>query len=131
MPRSRLLGVIQEYAGERRLAYLDRPEPVTDELLQLSGGEPPTRIFRFAAPCVENGCSHFDGESCRLATRVVRRLPAAVDEPPDCALREACRWWRQEGDAACLRCPMIVTESYCITEEDEELRVVADPRTPI
>lgn len=131
MPVSAILGVIKRYADGHRLAFLDQLEPVTSELLELAQPVAPTRIFRFSAPCVENGCAHFDGQNCRLAKRVVRRLPMAVDKLPNCALRSACRWWRQEGDAACLRCPMIVTESFGASEADDELRVVADPTTPV
>ena len=131
MPRSHLLGAFLAGKGKPRLTYLDRPEPVTTELLKLAGDVSPTRVFRFTAPCVSNGCAHFDGERCRLATRIVNRLETAVDEAPDCALKPACRWWRQEGEAACLRCPMIITESHGAEDADEELRLAADPTTPL
>jgi hypothetical protein len=131
MPRSHLLGAFLAREGERRLTYLDRLEPVTPDLLGLAGDVPPTQVLRFAAPCVSNGCAHFDGERCRLATRITQRIPTAVDEVPECALRPSCRWRRQEGDAACLRCPIIITESYGAEEADEALRLAADPATPV
>ena len=50
-----------------------------------------------------HACGHFDGRDCpRLATRVVQLLPPVVDGVPPCHLRPDCRWWQQEGKAACL-----------------------------
>lgn len=91
----------------------------------------PTQVFRFAAPCAGNACQHFDGANCKLATRIVEHLPEAVDDLPECTIRSACRWWMQEGAAACRRCPLVVTESYGALEISEPLRVAADPATPV
>ena len=131
MEGAHLLGIVEGTAERPRLAYLRRPEPVRDELLALAGGESPTRLFRFAAPCAGHACQHFDGSSCRLAQRIVERLPEAVTALPVCALRPACRWWRQEGEAACRRCPMVVTESYGEIAGSDELAAAADPATPV
>src|SRR5215468_6657421 len=60
----------------------------------------------------EHKCPHFDGANCQLATRVVRILPAVVDRLPACVIRKECRWFSQEGEAACKRCPEITTVSY-------------------
>lgn len=129
MPGSAILGVVLGTVEQPRVAYLDRPRPASADLLALAGPVAPTRVFRFAAPCVGRACQHFDGSDCRLATRIVERLPAAVGAPPPCALRPACRWWRQEGEAACLRCPLVMTESYGAAEGSAELAVAADPAT--
>jgi hypothetical protein len=131
MEGAHLLGMVEGSAERPRLAYLRRPEPVREELLALAGGDSPTRRFRFAAPCAGDACQHFDGSSCRLAARIVERLPEAVAALPVCALRPACRWWRQEGEAACRRCPMVVTESYGEIAGSDELAAAADPATPV
>lgn len=131
LPGAKLLGLVEGTAERPRLAYLRKPEPVRDELLALAGDDSPTRRFRFAAPCAGSGCQHFDGHSCRLARRIVDGLPEAVAALPTCALRPACRWWRQEGEAACRRCPMVVTESYGEIEGSDDLRRAADPATPV
>jgi hypothetical protein len=107
-----------------RLAYLREPQPVTAELLALSGSITPTEVFRFAAPCARSGCQHFDGADCRLAQRIVSMLPTVVDVLPACQLRSNCRWWKQEGKSACLRCPQIVTKTY---HPSEKLRQVTTP----
>ena len=97
---------------------------MTDELLAVSGSVTPTEVFRFAAPCAGSGCRHFDGTDCRLAQRIVSMLPTVVDVLPACPLRSNCRWWQQEGKAACLRCPQVVTKTY---HPSEQLRQVATP----
>lgn len=107
-----ILGVVTGTADEPHLAYLVEPQPVTDEILALTKPVIPTEVLRFAAPCVGNACMHFDGSACRLVTRVVQLLPRVVDVLPACRLRPKCRWWQQEGKAACLRCPQVVTDCY-------------------
>ena len=111
MEGSTIFGVVGGTADEPRVAYLDQPQPVSEELLQLADPVLPTEVFRFAAPCAGHGCRHFDGTHCQLAARTVNILPEAVDVLPACAIRPACRWWLQEGKAACLRCPVIVTQN--------------------
>jgi hypothetical protein len=115
MEGSILFGVVGGSVDAPRVGYLDEPLEVTPELLGLSGAIPPTEVFRFAAPCAAARCQHFDGANCRLAQRTVRLLPMAVDRLPACRLRPRCRWWLQEGKAACLRCPAIVTDNHAPT----------------
>jgi hypothetical protein len=47
-------------------------------------------------------------------------LPAVVDALPVCTVRKDCRWYSQEGGAACLRCPGVTTVSYDLSEEMQE-----------
>jgi hypothetical protein len=124
MERSVVFGVVGEAGPRPLLGYLVEPLPVTEGVLALAGPVAPTEIFRFAAPCAGRGCRHFDGSDCRLAARVVQLLPAVVEGLPPCPLRPGCRWWQQEGRAACLRCPQVVSETC---EPSELLRLVADP----
>ena len=122
------IGVIGGTANEPLMGYLGKPLPVTDEIVALSAPVTPTEVFRFAAPCMCAGCVHFEDSSCRLATRVVKLLPAVVERLPKCAIRPKCRWWQQEGKAACLRCPQVVTENY---NPSEAMRQAADPASQI
>jgi len=117
MPEGRLFGVMGGTATEPRLMYLDQPAPVTESLLSLAGPVKPTEVFRLAAPCVESKCCHFDGQDCRLVTRIVQILPAVVDSLPACTIRKECRWFQQEGRAACMRCPQVVTLNCAASEE--------------
>jgi hypothetical protein len=121
---SRVLGIVGGTAEEPCLAYLKDLQPVTDELLALTQPVNPTEVFRFAAPCAGHACQHFDGSNCHLVQKTVRLLSPVVDTLPPCHLRSQCRWWQQEGKAACLRCPQVVTE---IANPTEQLRQVTDP----
>lgn len=111
-----VLGVVSGSVEEPRIAYLTEPQPVTDELLALTQPVAPTEILRFAAPCAGHACRHFDGANCRLVMRTVQILPKVVDVLPACRLRSKCRWWQQEGKAACMRCPQVVTDSRTTSE---------------
>ena len=120
----RLLGVIEYTGGGSRVAYLNEDVPLTDELLGQTGSLPPTRVFRLAANCEERRCTHFDGHRCNLVSRVVDILPAVVDALPVCLIRSTCRWYDQEGQSACLRCPQVVTE---LNDPTDDLRRAALP----
>jgi len=128
MDESVVFGVVGEAGGRSRLGYLAEPMPVSRKVLLLCGAATPTEVFRFAAPCAGRGCQHFDGSNCRLATRVVRLLPTVVEELPPCRIRPDCRWWRQEGRPACLRCPQIVSEAV---DPSDLLRLVAGVEAPV
>ena len=122
MAEPQILGVMSWEADEPRLAYLNAHLPATPEILGRAGPVAPTEVFRLAARCEEKRCTHFDGTRCQLAVRIVERLPAVTDALPPCVIRRTCRWFAQEGRAACLRCPQILTTN---SEADEELMEVA------
>jgi hypothetical protein len=112
MKQSRILGVVGGSEETPDLAYLTEPVPVTQELLARAAPSSPLQIFRIAAQCETQACSHFDGARCNLATRVVQILPAVTESLPRCTIRRDCRWYQQEGRDACLRCPQVVTETF-------------------
>jgi len=119
-----VLGVVTGKSDRPRIAYLAEARPVTEELLAITEPASPTAVFRFGAPCAGPACRHFDGRDCRLAMRVVELLPPVVGALPACHLRPRCRWWEQEGKAACLRCPQVVTNP---SEPSDLLVQVAGP----
>jgi hypothetical protein len=121
-------GVVGGKVGERRVGYLEGRVPVSDELLAMAGPVKPTEVFRFGAACAGSGCSHYDGQDCRLATKLVQLMPPASKALPACQLRPDCRWWQQEGKAACFRCPAIITDCYNPTEGQ---KLAANPATPV
>ena len=121
-----VFGVVGGTAATPDVSYLRQPLPVRQELLDLAAPVDPTEVFRFAAPCAESACQHFDGGGCTLATKVARLIEGSDHGVPACRIRPRCRWWNQEGAAACRRCPLIVTQSYA---PSEHLRQAADPTT--
>ena len=118
----RIYGVMTGPAHERRVGYLTETLRPTPDLLGLSGDAKPTELFRIAAPCANGGCKHFDG-GCTLVQRIVAALPVVVDALPACQIRGTCRWYLQEGRAACLRCPQVATDKADATED--EIRIAA------
>jgi hypothetical protein len=97
------------------LQYLNQHVPATPKVLAMAAPLKPTEVFRLAATCAEQRCPHFDGADCQLATRIVQILPAVVDMLPPCIIRQDCRWYSQEGRAACHRCPEITTIHYDVS----------------
>jgi hypothetical protein len=123
MEGSRVLGVVGGTPKAPEVAYLNEFLPVSSLLLSLPAQVKPTQVLRFAAPCQETACCHFDGSKCNLVTRIVNTLPSVVDSLPACLIRPTCRWYTQEGREACRRCPQIVTY---VDEPDERLRFAAE-----
>jgi hypothetical protein len=119
-----VFGVITGTKDEPNVTYLKESQPVTDELIELAKPVTPTEVFRIAGTCATNQCQHFDGANCSLAQRVVDKLPIIEANLPPCAIRRDCRWWLQEGKAACYRCPQVITDNYSPTEL---VREVAQP----
>lgn len=128
-PDSVVFGVINGTPEEPHVAYLKQPQPVTDELIAKVSPVTPAEVFRTAAPCATSSCQHFDGNDCRLAMRIVEKMSAVAEELPPCSIRASCRWWQQEGKAACMRCPQVITDNY---KPSELMREVATPlATPL
>ncbi|WP_310482652.1 nitrogen fixation protein [Chamaesiphon sp. VAR_48_metabat_403] len=124
MSGSVIFGIVVGTPEVPHLVHLDRVKPIPPELLTLDSPVKPSEIFRIAATCIENGCKHFDGINCRLTTRIVEGLPTVTDRLPACAIRSTCRWWHQEGAAACLRCQQVVRDNYIA---DDRLIAAIDP----
>ncbi|MHC5610573.1 MAG: hypothetical protein ACYTXA_06025 [Nostoc sp.] len=119
-----VFGVVGGTVEAPSIAYLTESQPVTEEILALSDSVKPTEIFRIASSCQADACKHFDGANCRLAVRIVQQLPTVVETLPACQIRPSCRWWQQEGKAACYRCPQMVTDNGY---SSKILHEVADP----
>jgi hypothetical protein len=117
IPGSQVIGVVSGTADAPRTSFFDEFLIPTDEILSLADPVDPTEVFRFAAPCQGTRCSHFDGHRCRLVKQIVEILPAVSPDVMPCNLRPSCRWFMQEGNDACKRCPQIVTELYAPTLE--------------
>ena len=108
---AQVFGVLTGSAAEGlQVDYLTEALPATPQLLAAAAPAKPTEVFRAAAPCVERRCQHFDWANCQLVARITAMLNPVVSALPRCAIRPTCRWFRQEGREACLRCPQVITE---------------------
>ena len=107
---ARVFGVVGGTTTEPRVSYLretiELPADIETRLSPIA----PSEVLRSASACQESRCVHFQSDRCSLVTRIVRFLPPVVRQPPPCAIRQSCRWWFEEGRAACVRCPQIVTQ---------------------
>jgi len=120
-----VFGVLGGTVEERRVGYLPERVPLTEEVKAMAGPVRPTEVFRIAAPCAGKGCQHFDGHDCRLATKLVQLTPPVTKALPACSVRPDCRWWRQEGKAACMVCPSVKTTAYLLTDDQKR---ASDPQ---
>ena len=112
MPGAVVFGVVGGSVAEPRVRYLDEPVPVSPEVLALAEPVSPEEVFRVGAPCAQSACQHFDGARCSLAARLVATVPPVVEVAPACRLRAQCRWWDEQGVAACRLCPLVVTRQH-------------------
>src|ERR1700710_2538027 len=79
MQGSRVLGVVGGTPEFPIVSYLNEYLAVTPEVIALTQPAPPTEVMRFAAPCQEKLCTHFDGKDCNLVTRIVQILPVVTE----------------------------------------------------
>jgi len=126
LPDAKVIGIVRDAGAPAAVEIL--PVAVEPKLLiDLIPAELPVRsVLRFAGSCQESACSHFSAGRCELASRVVAQLPEVVDRIARCAIRPRCKWWHQEGIAACRRCPQVLTEPLAPTET---MVAVATPHT--
>jgi hypothetical protein len=106
-----LLGVV---GPDGKVHYVSPALPVDDDFRATAGARGSAEArFRFAGPCVESGCRQWTGSRCGVIDSVVEQA-AGVELHTDlrpCTVRRDCRWFAQQGAAACHVCPLVVTDS--------------------
>ncbi len=99
---ARIIGYINPSG---RVAPMVPPIAFTDAMRH-SVGPHPERAFRLAAPCLGEGCVQWAGAQCSLIGRLRSELgPRPAAALPECGIRPACVWFRQDGADACGICP--------------------------
>jgi hypothetical protein len=112
---AQMLMVVRASAAEGlQVDYLTESLPATPELFAAATPAKPTVPSR--STLSRSGLQAFDGAKCQLATRITAILDPVVSALPRCAIRPVCRWFRQEGREACLRCPQVATEQRNASE---------------
>ena len=112
-----IFGVVLGTPEQPQVTYLPEPQPASIEMLAFAGSVEPDEVFRIASPCAKHKCRHFDELQCSLVKNAVQILPIVTPTLPACRIRPQCQWWHQEGKAACLRCPQVVTLNPNLPEE--------------
>jgi hypothetical protein len=109
-PGSSLIAIVGD---EGRLAHVTPAMPVDAEFVAAARrhGSPEARM-RFASPCLQAGCAQWTGTSCGIIEAVLAAdVAPSGGRLPRCAIRPSCRWYAQEGAAACRACPLVVTDA--------------------
>lgn len=110
-PGASLVGVVGE---DGRVQYLKDRLEIDQHFIDLvsEDGRPEQR-FRFANTCVEGGCQQWDGSKCRIVdnVRAILGPGESLKRLPPCSIRPACRWFLQDGPAACSICPLVITDT--------------------
>ena len=107
---AQLFGVVAGTVDRPETVFIG-PRPPDPGLLALAAPATPAEVFRFTARCQEKGCGYFSEGRCGVAAAVVAHLPAIAEGAlPRCGIRPQCRWWHEQGVAACRRCPTVVTD---------------------
>jgi hypothetical protein len=107
---AKLLG---RFTEEGSLAFAATPLRVTNTFLAAANetGDIEKR-FRFASQCMQSACSRWQNGRCMVAVAAAgaagEQKPATDQLLPACAIRTQCRWFAQEGAAACRICPQVV-----------------------
>ncbi|MFI6759000.1 hypothetical protein ACIBF5_07620 [Micromonospora sp. NPDC050417] len=102
-PAGRVAYVTPPLAAEVALAGLPDPTEATESR------------YRLAGPCVTSSCGFWTGDHCGLGERLVASYQetGVPDEAalPRCAIRRTCRWYAEQGPAACPACSHVVTDA--------------------
>jgi hypothetical protein len=117
-PNARAFGIVTGSVEQPWVRYLAKPVPVPQDL---PDGITPRAVVRIAADCQEGGCRHWTDEACSLAKRVIQQFDPVTARVPPCSIRLICRWWDQEGPAACMRCPAIATDRGAAAPDDSNV----------
>jgi hypothetical protein len=107
-----LLGIV---GSDGKVGYINPAPMVGKEFVEKAReqGVAPEHRFRFAAPCLETGCTHWSGTRCgvidqaKSVSETTQRDVDQTDSLPRCAVRPDCRWFAQVGPAACSVCPTV------------------------
>jgi hypothetical protein len=104
-----LLGVVQQNQTITMLNIPLRVDATFVKKLEVQGA--PEKKFRFTNKCIKSGCRQWDGSSCGALNFLAasnKHLEEDINLKP-CIIRESCRWFHQEGKAACTICTFVVT----------------------
>ena len=110
---NRLLGYVRPDGRVERF-----PEPVAIDraTARAAAHDAALRLrLRFVGPCAQGGCRNWGEGKCKVAALAVA---AASDvgilekskKVRPCSIRSECRWFYEQGPAACKACEYVVTE---------------------
>lgn len=112
-PGAILLGVL---GADGHIHNLRTTMTVDADFLAAAGQSGPVEArMRFAGRCQTSGCMQWTGTRCGVIDRAMAIMQQAGVPPapalPPCTIRSDCRWFSQNGPAACGTCTLIVTDT--------------------
>jgi len=111
-PVKKGLDVFAYFDDKKDLQYLEETEPITVVMIDELKLSSTSTSLRAAMPCATKGCINWDGSRCSVPDQMNYLLKEKIKPNPilSCAIRTSCRWYAQEGIAACSICPLVVTD---------------------
>lgn len=107
-PGATLLGVL---GRDGRMVPLRTAMTVDQDFVAATGPRPEARM-RFAHACVKGHCAQWTGHRCGVIEKVLGHLGVPEPAPlPPCLIRATCRWFAEQGAAACGVCDLVVTDT--------------------
>ncbi len=97
------------YVAEGQLQYLNETVVIDKTFTEAAKkGRSPESRFRFAGKCIKGGCAQWDNgnSACGLSNKLINAVTPQTLEATlqHCAIRAKCRWFAQNGAAACGVC---------------------------
>ena len=105
-PGNLLIGIV---SGDGAIVPVRPPLPVDETFVdgaRQASERPPEARFRFAGRCVTSSCRQWTGSRCSIGDIVAASRPDPEPLQP-CVIRPTCRWWLQNGPAACHGCTLV------------------------
>ncbi|MDB5282471.1 MAG: hypothetical protein JWO06_1546 [Bacteroidota bacterium] len=110
---SKLIGLVKE---DGHVDMLETPLEITEDFIKAAAeGRNPQSRFRFSNNCVQGACKQWTGSRCGVVDGILDHVAQGktkveVQAIKDCAIRPVCRWYNQNGLAACEICPLVITD---------------------
>lgn len=105
---SLLIGLV---TAKGSIDYFGTPIEIDDAFKdEANKGKIPESRFRLAGLCVEKKCSNWSEEdkTCHVAKRIIANSKVENRTLPNCGIRSACRWFKQDKSAACKNCSFVI-----------------------
>lgn len=106
-----LIGVVR---ADGTVARMHPPTEIDDRFVDRAchaSSRPAEARFRFSGPCVTGACENWTGTRCGVSDAITAAVSPEclpLQPLPRCEIRPTCRWWSQNGTAACRMCSLIV-----------------------
>ncbi len=103
-------GAFGRQDDDGNVKFFDRVLPLPDSVRPTLIARGALQSIRLTGPCLRGECLNFRGGICLLGKLVSDLADDGDDCLPACPIRAKCRWFDENGAAACQTCPQITYE---------------------